>query len=172
MIYFSHIPNLLGWLFSIAAGKRYCLLQIQLQRNLFMTNENKNIFFYFAKRVFTNSSILRWIFLTVIHLMCKCICDLYIVMTLEPPLMHFFEPQVVSMSTESGNGSKLDFFLSGVTIHHNTVNQHSLGTTNTDYTLHALRQISLIHLWSPDKQCCFFKFQTIYLTVIYFLMTF
>ena len=57
-IYFSHIPYLLGWLFCIAAGKRYCLLQIQLQRNLFTTNENKSIF-SFVKPVFTNPSILR-----------------------------------------------------------------------------------------------------------------
>ena len=54
MIYFSHIPNLLGWLFCIAAGKRYCL--------------------------FTDDY------------------DDYIVVTLELPLMHFFEPQVVSIN--------------------------------------------------------------------------
>ena len=45
--------------------------------------------------------------------------------------MHFFEPEVVSMSTESGNGSKLDFLfgynLTRVAIYHNAVNQHSLG---------------------------------------------
>ena len=66
-------------------------------------------------------------------------------MTLEPPLRHFFEPQVVSMSTESGDGSKLDFLLgynlSRVTVHHNAVNQHSLGTTKADYNFHALRQV-------------------------------
>ena len=60
--------------------------------------------------------------------------------------MHFVESQVVSMSTESGNGSKLDFLLEynlpRVTIHHNAVNKHSLGTINTDYNLHALRQNS------------------------------
>ena len=55
-IYFSHIPNLFGWLFCIAAGKRYYLLQIQLQRNRFMTNRNKNIF-SFVKHVFTTPSI-------------------------------------------------------------------------------------------------------------------
>ena len=64
--------------------------------------------------------------------------------------MHFFEPKVVSISTESGNGSKLDFLLRynlpRVRIHHNEVNQYSLGTTNMDYNLHALRQNSLIHL--------------------------
>ena len=51
--------------------------------------------------------------------------------------MHF---QVVSISTESGNGSKLDFFfffffffflleynLPRGTIHHTAVNQHNLG---------------------------------------------
>ena len=58
--------------------------------------------------------------------------------------MHFFESQVVSMSTENGNGSKLDFLLGytlpRVTIHHNAVNQHCFGTTNTDYNLYALRQ--------------------------------
>ena len=55
--------------------------------------------------------------------------------------MHFFESQVVSMSTESGNGSKLDFLLGynlpRITIHHNAVNPLSLGTTNTDYNHHA-----------------------------------
>ena len=59
------------------------------------------------------------------------------------------------MSTESGNGLKLYFTLGynlpRVTIHHYAVSQHSLGTTNTDYNLHALRQNSLIRLWSPDK---------------------
>ena len=58
--------------------------------------------------------------------------------------MHFFELQVVSMSTENENGPKLDcllgYNLPRVTIHHNVVNQHSLGTTNTDYNLYALRQ--------------------------------
>ena len=89
-------------------------------------------------------------FLTVTHLLCKCFRDLYIVVTLEPPLMHFFEPHVVSMSTESGNGSKLNcllgYNLPRVRIHHNVVNQHNLGTTDTDYNLHALRQNSLIRL--------------------------
>ena len=46
------------------------------------------------------------------------------------------------MSTESENGSKLNFLLGynlpRVRIHHNAVNQHSLGTTNTDYNLHVL----------------------------------
>ena len=64
--------------------------------------------------------------------------------------MHFFESQVVSMSTESGNGSKLDFLLGynlpRVTIPHKAVNQHSLGTTNMNYNLHTLRQNSLIRL--------------------------
>ena len=39
--------------------------------------------------------------------------------------MHFFEPQVVSMSTESGNGSKLEILLGHnlplVTIHYYAV---------------------------------------------------
>ena len=64
--------------------------------------------------------------------------------------MHFFEPKVVSMSTESGNDSKLDFLLgynlARVMIHHNAFNQYSLETTNMDYNLHALRQNSLIRL--------------------------
>ena len=64
--------------------------------------------------------------------------------------MHFFEPQVVLMSIETGNGSKLEFLLgynlARVTIHHNAVNQYSLGTTNTDYNTNALRQNSLICL--------------------------
>ena len=68
-------------------------------------------------------------------------------MTLEPPLVHLIEPQVVSVSTENGNGSKLDFLLGDnlprVTIHHNAVNQGSFGTTNTDYNLYALRQNTL-----------------------------
>ena len=54
----------------------------------------------------------------------------------------------------------LDFLLGYnlplITIHHNAVNQHSLGTTNTDYNLHAPRQNTLIRLWSPDKLCCFY----------------
>ena len=141
MTYFSHIPNLLGWLLCMAAGKRYCHLQIQLQRNLFMTNENKNIFLLSSAFSPTPAYFGQY-FRTVTHLLCKCFCNLYIVVTLEPSLMHLFEPQVVSMSTESGNGSKLDFLLGynlpRVTIYHNAVNQHSLGTTNTD--LYALRQ--------------------------------
>ena len=92
-----------------------------------MTNENKNFFVPFVMRVFTNTSILQY-FLTVTHVLCKCFCELYIVVTLEPPLMHFFVPQVVSMSTENGNGSKtdclLEYNLPRVTIHHNAVNQH------------------------------------------------
>ena len=66
--------------------------------------------------------------------------------------MHFFEPQVglVPMTIETGNGSKLEFLLGynlpRVAIHHNAVNQHSLGTTNTDYNTNALRQNSLIRL--------------------------
>ena len=110
-------------------------------------------------------------FLTITHLFCKCFCDLYIVVTEEPPFVHSFETQVVSMSTEPGNISKFDFLLGynlpRVTIHHNTVNQHSLGTTNTDYNLHALRQNSLSTCKVPIKDTVF-KFQTIHLTVIYF----
>ena len=110
MIYFSHTPNPLGWLLCTDAGKRNCLLQIQLQRNLFMTNENKSIFL--LSSVFSPTpAYFGQYFLTVIHLLCKCFCDLYIVFILESPLMHFFEPQVVSMSTENGNGSQLDFFV-------------------------------------------------------------
>ena len=64
--------------------------------------------------------------------------------------MHFFEPQVVPMSIETANGSKLEFLLGynlpRVTIHHNAVNQHSLGTTNTDCNTNALRQNSLIRM--------------------------
>ena len=98
-----------------SAGKRYYLLQIQLQRNLFMTNENKNMF-SFVKCVFNNPSIVRSIFSDRHTFLCKCFCNLYIVVTLEPALMHLFEPQVVSLSTENGNGSKLDFLL-GTTYH-------------------------------------------------------
>ena len=159
MIYFSPISNLLSWLFCIAAGKRYCLLQIQLQRNLFTKNEIKSIFFL-SSRVFSSTpAYFGQCFFTVTHLLCKCFCDLYIVVTLEPPLMHFFESRVVSMSTESGNSSKLDILFGynspRVTRHHNAFNQHSLGTTNTDYNLRALRQNSLFRLWSLDKGCCF-----------------
>ena len=68
MIYFSLIPNLLGWLFCIAAGKQYYLLQIQLQENLFMTNENKNIFFFFLSSVFlSTTTYFGQYFLTVKH---------------------------------------------------------------------------------------------------------
>ena len=86
-----------------------------------MTNGNKNIFL--SSSVFSpTSAYFDQYFLTVTHLLCKCFYDLYIVVTLEPPLMHFFEPQVVSMSIESGNGSKLDFLLGynlpRATIHH------------------------------------------------------
>ena len=75
-----------------------------------MTYENKNIFFFLSGVFSPTSAYFGQYFLTVTHLLCKCFCDLYIVVTLDPPLMHFFEPQVVSMSTESWNGSKLDFF--------------------------------------------------------------
>ena len=111
MICFSHIPNLLGFFFScIAAGKRYYLLQIQMQRHLFMTNENKNTFFFSQARFHQPQHTSVNIFWPL-HIFCAnafvfCFC---VVVTLEPPLMHFFESQVVSMSTESGNGSKLDF---------------------------------------------------------------
>ena len=57
MIYFRYIPYLLGWLFCITAGKRYYLLQIHSQRNLFMTNESKSIFFI-CQACFSNPSIL------------------------------------------------------------------------------------------------------------------
>ena len=103
MIYFSHIPNLLGWLFCIAAEKRYYLLQIQLQRNLFMTNGSIKTF-SFVKRVFINPSILRSIFSDIFCANAFVIYNVYIVATLEPPLMHNFQPQIESMSTESGNG--------------------------------------------------------------------
>ena len=123
--------------FFVAIGKRNYRLQIQLQRNLLMTNEYKNIFFLSSSVFSPNPAYFGQYFLTITHLLCKCFCDLYIVVTLEPPLMHFFEPQVVSISTESGNGSKLDFFfffffllgynLPRGTIHHTAVNQHNLG---------------------------------------------
>ena len=48
--------------FFVAIGKRNYRLQIQLQRNLLMTNEYKNIFFSFVKRVFTKPSLLRSVF--------------------------------------------------------------------------------------------------------------
>ena len=109
-----------------------------------MTNENKNIFFLLSSVFSPTPAYFGQYFPTVTHLLCKCVCDLYIGVTLEPPLMHFFEPQVMSMFTENGNGSKLDvllrYNLTRVTIHHNAVNQHSLGTTNTDYNIYALRQ--------------------------------
>ena len=64
-------------------------------------------------------------------------------------MMHFFESQVVSMSTEFGNGSKLDFLLGynlpRVTIHITRLNS-TVWEQHTDYNLHALRQNSLIRM--------------------------
>ena len=114
-------------------------------------HDKRKYFFFFRQTCFLPTpAYFGQFFLTVTHLLCKCFCDLYIIVTLEPPLMQFFVPQVVSMSTESGNGSKLNFLLGynlpRVRIHHYAVNQHSLGTTDTDYNLHALRQNSSIRL--------------------------
>ena len=156
MIYFSHIPIFLGWLFCIAAGERYCLLQIQLQRNLFTANKNKNIFI--SPSVFspTPAYFVQY-FLTVTHCLCKCFCHLYFVETLEPSLMHFFEPEVVSMSIESGNGSKLDVLLGynlpRVAIHHNAyISAVREQQTRIIIFMHwDYSKNYSIRLWSPDK---------------------
>ena len=138
-----------------------------MQRNLFTTNENKNIFFLLSCVFSPTPAYFGQYFLTVTLLLCKCFCNLYIVVTLELPLMHLFKPQVVSLSTENGNGSKLDFLfgynLPWVTINHNAVNQHSLGTTNTDYNLYALRQKTLKSACEVPINGVVFKFQTIYI---------
>ena len=76
-----------------------------------MTNKNKNIFL--LSSCFHQPQHTLVIFLTVTHHLCKCFCKLYTVVILEPPLMHLFESQALSLSTENGNSSKLDFLLLG-----------------------------------------------------------
>ena len=155
--YFAQLQDS-GITFYRYSCREICLWQRKLKKK--KKKKKKKTTFFLLSSVFSPTpAYFGQYFLTVIYLLCKCFCILYIVLTLEPSLMHFFEPQVVSLSTETGNGSRLDFILGynlpRVTIYHNAVNQHSLGTTNTDYNLHALRQNSLIRLRSPDKWCCF-----------------
>ena len=105
-------------------------------------------YFSFVKRVFTNPSILRSIFsdrytsfVQMLFWFLFC-CGLDICISLSP--------RWCQCPLNPGISSKLDFLLGynlpRVTTHHNAVNQYSLGATNTDYNLHAPRQISLIHL--------------------------
>ena len=101
----------------------------------FMTNEEKNIVLLLS--VFSSASAyFDQYFLIVIHLFCE---DLYIITILELPLMQFCEFQVVFMSTESGDDSKLDFLLAynlpRIMIHHNAVTQRHFETTNSDHNL-------------------------------------
>ena len=75
-------------------------------------HDKRKYFFFLSSSVFSPTlTYFGQYFLTVTHLLCKFFCDLYISVTLEPQLMHFFEPQVMSISTESGNSSKLDCFV-------------------------------------------------------------
>ena len=91
-------------------------------------------------------------------------------MTLEPPLIHFFELQVVSMSTENGNGSKLEFLLGynlpRVRIHHNAVNQHSFGTTNTDYNEPVITKTYLYN-FDPHKPHFLYGKTGVYRAILY-----
>ena len=142
MIFFlRHIPILLGWLFCIAAGKRYCLLQTQLLRNLFTTNKNKNFFFSVVKRVFTKPSIFRSIFLTVYACFVQMLlwllycCDSRA--SIDPFLWAQGSVSVLNPEMVQSLMFLLGYNIPRVTIPHT---QHSLGTTYTDYNLYALRQ--------------------------------